>query len=247
MQNFLRSGWGAALLCLLLPSLAWSEAADGLNVFSDGEVIYAEQINENFRYVLENGGCSVTQIESRAVIKCGDGSEAVIAGGGQVIAYPAGSLSPDNFTSIGTGDVVAKDADGVVLGKILTASPDVYTISVAIDESGARTMELGLLNDNDVGQVTTSAGGTSYYSQSNCQGQILPASPVRLMTVVGGGLAAVPDPEPVFTVAKSLSSSLYNNGECQEGETIRYFYLAYPFNLPNEILNAAYPVSAHQE
>ena len=44
----------AALLCLLLPSLAWSEAADGLNVFSDGEVIYAEQTNENSRYILEN-------------------------------------------------------------------------------------------------------------------------------------------------------------------------------------------------
>ena len=56
----------AALLCLLLPSLAWSEAADGLNVFSDGEVIYAEQINENFRYVLENGGCSVNQVEGGA-------------------------------------------------------------------------------------------------------------------------------------------------------------------------------------
>ena len=107
----------AALLCLLLPSLAWSEAADGLNVFSDGEVIYAEQINENFRYVLENGGCSATQDGSNVVITCADGSTGVLASAGTVVVYPESSTGEVDLETINAGTIVVKDANGWYSGR----------------------------------------------------------------------------------------------------------------------------------
>ena len=80
---------------LLLPALSFAQVP---HTFQNGEVADAEQINQNFNYVLENasGGCTVEQVDNTAEITCADGTTAVVPGYGTVVVYPEGLVGRGN-------------------------------------------------------------------------------------------------------------------------------------------------------
>ena len=106
---------------LLLPALSFAQVP---HTFQNGEVADAEQINQNFNYVLENasGGCTVEQVDNTAEITCADGTTAVVPGYGTVVVYPEGLVGEAPPTEYDTGQIVAYDANDVVLGEVKLAT-----------------------------------------------------------------------------------------------------------------------------
>lgn len=229
-------------IVLMLFSFSMSLFAQTLpHTFEDGEVIFAGQVNENFQFVLENGGCSVEQIEEGAVIRCGDGSEAIIASAGKVIAYPQGNFSGDTVASIGTGDVVLKDANGVVLGKVFAGGGGNYKVEVMV--AAEQTRSIQIVNNLDSSTVSAIGSTDVYYAELNCTGQAFSGNWSEVVGGADGQYLAALDSDYVFTVVNST----FSYGICSNGEGINQFYPVYPLTLPDAILNAAFPVSAHQE
>ena len=228
-----------ALLCLLLPSLAWSEAADGLNVFSDGEVIYAEQINENFRYVLENGGCSVNQVEGGALISCGDGSSAFIGSVANETRYPTASLPAADLSGVVTGDLVVIDSDGVIMGESAYGNP--FSIWLPLSPIGPKALLDLQEAGNSVVAQTSSRGARVYFSEPNCTGQAF-LDEYPLIAAFGESLVASPRERLVSVNVKSRYSA--ETGGCSARDLlIPDLYPATILSLPTEIQNAKPPLS----
>ena len=229
----------ALLCCLLLPSLAWSEAADGLNVFSDGEVIYAEQINENFRYVLENGGCSVNQVEGGAVISCGDGSSAFIGSVANETRYPTASLPTADLSEVATGDIVVVDGDGVILGE--SAYGAVFSIWLPLSPIGPKA----LLDLQEAGSSVIAKANSStaqvYFSEPNCTGQAF-LDQYPLIAGFRDSLMASPSERLVSVNVKSRYQA--STGGCSERDRLMPdLYPATILSLPTELQNAKPPLS----
>ena len=124
-----------ALLLLPLSAVAQSQVP---NVFEDGAPALAAEVNENFQYVLENasGGCSATQQDNSVLIECADGTSGVIAGAGTVVVYPEGELAPGDPIIYPTGDIVAMDANDVVLAKADALSSITFALTVTEEGQG---------------------------------------------------------------------------------------------------------------
>lgn len=97
-----------------------------LKTFKPGDVIKSSEINENFEYLEEQIGsaddaasaqCSAAQDGSKIVIRCTDGSSAVLAGARTVVTYPEGGIYGESPTqSWPSGKIVYTDSNGVILG-----------------------------------------------------------------------------------------------------------------------------------
>ena len=86
-----------------------------LKIFKPGDVIKSSEINENFEYLQEQIGaagdaasaqCSANQDGSNFVISCTDGSIAVLASAGTVVAYPRGVIGEAPLDTLPSGEVV---------------------------------------------------------------------------------------------------------------------------------------------
>ena len=239
---------------LLLPALSLAQVP---HTFNNGEVADAEQINQNFNYVLENasGGCSATQQDNSVLIECADGTAGVIAGAGTVVVYPEGELNPSDPIIYPAGDIVAMDANDVVLAKATARSSITFILTVT-----SEGQVLALANVVDSQEVLLS-GGTSintyiYYRDIGCVGSpFVDRGSGNLIEVGGVFYAWAPDTSLQTLLMKSrieggavgsVTGSYFPSGECEDGTYTARAVPAAVFTPPPEILNAAYPVRLEQ-
>ncbi|MDA7584157.1 hypothetical protein N8739_02810, partial [Luminiphilus sp.] len=161
-----------AFLLLLLPTLS---LAQGLHTFKNGEVADAEKINQNFNYVLENasGGCTVEQVDNTAEITCADGSSAVVPGYGTVVVYPEGLEGEAAPTEYNTGQIVAYDANDVVLGEVKQATgsgPLLYLDRDPDDVNNYRTAMLWQNHESQTIVLTGTINTGVWFLDDACQG-----------------------------------------------------------------------------
>jgi hypothetical protein len=222
--------------------LVWGEASDGLNVFTDGEVIFAEQINENFRYVLENGGCSVNQAAEGAIISCGDGSRAVIGSAAIETQYPTASLPTADLSEVASGDIVVVDSDGVILGE--SAYGAVFSIWLPLSPIGPKALlDLQEAGSSVIAKANSSAARV-YFSEPNCTGQAF-LDQYPLIAGFRDSLVASPSERLVSVNVKSRYQA--NTGGCSERDLLMPdLYPATILSLPTEIQNAKPPLSIIQ-
>ena len=241
---------------LLLPVLV---SAQELHTFKNGEVADADKLNESLQYILNNasggGGCSATQQDNSVVIECADGTSGVIAGAGTVVVYPEGELAPGDPVIYPTGDIVAMDANDVVLAKASALSS--ITFALTVTEAG---QSLVLTNLTDSQEVLLTGGTTFntwiYFRDSACGGNPFVSRGFGNLIEVGGTLYAwTPDTGPQNLLMKSRkqgamvfrdTGQYYPNGECENGTYTVGAVPAAVFTPAPEILNAAYPVRLEQ-
>ena len=243
----------AALLALITPAIS---TAQELHTFSNGEVADAEKINENFQYVLKNasGGCSATQDRSNVVITCADGSSGVLASAGTVVVYPEGGMIGKVSETLSSGQIVFKDANDVVVA----AAVNTVEVTHAAFEIEGRELLGNFYNDHESQQVVFS-GWTGdiqvYFQSTDCTGQPLGTGANWVYEVQGKFLTAAKDVQRQSYLTMSVFSSGSANfstnsyrpsGECQSIPSIRNGVPLVNLALPEEIINAAYPVRLEQ-
>ena len=241
---------------LLLPVLV---SAQELHTFSNGEVADADKINETHQYILNNasggGGCSATQQDNSVLIECADGTSGVIAGAGTVVVYPEGELAPGDPIIYPTGDIVAMDANDVVLAKADALSSITFALTVTEEGQG---LILTNLTDSQELLLTGSATYNTwvYFRDPDCGGSpFVSRTRANLIEVGGTFYAWTPDTAAQALLMKSRkeggmvfrdTGEYYPNGECENGTYTVGAVPAAVFTPAPEILNAAYPVRLEQ-
>ena len=250
-----------AALVVSISAIAQSQVP---NVFEDGTPASAAEVNENFQYVLENasggGGCSVEQVDNTAEITCADGTTAVVPGYGTVVVYPEGLVGEVDPNSVNTGDIVAIDAMDVVLGEVLGTRDSAGTIEMAaLPERNVPRIHIANIDARQsvfVGKWSDNFGKV-YFSDENCQGQVILDSSFYVLCRPDTGACFAPDTDLYYVTlfAKSwiqsthtFNGAVYNEDEeCSDAENVvSNAYLGATYTIAPELLNAAYPVRIEQ-
>jgi len=238
-----------------------------LKTFKPGDVIKSSEINENFEYLEEQIGsagdaasaqCSATQDGSNVVISCTDGSFAVLAGAGTVVAYPEGVIGEAPLDSLPSGEVVWVDATGTVLAKVYRSGVTNY-VNFGLNQLG-REVVGHLINLDESQEVVVSAfssAGLVYFIDNDCGGT--PYSWDTNFTTslldLDGRLYTQSAKLTDGTLMRGLrKSGAYNKStgvytptsECIEVEQVVATYSLAEFTPAQEILNAVYPVRLEQ-
>ena len=239
------------LFLLLLSAVA---SAQQLHTFNNGEVADADKINQNFNYVLENasGGCTVEQVDNTAEITCADGTTAVVPGYGTVVVYPEGLVGEAPPTDYDTGQIVAYDANDVVLGEVKLATsngPFLYLDRVPDDVNDYREAMLWLNDDAQTIVLTGTRNTGVWFLDDACQGS--PFSQYKTQLIRYGDSYFVADFDQVgeqllFKSYRRPAFEEYEAQDCISGDYVNTGYLTRPYTPAPEILNAAYPVRLEQ-
>ena len=195
-----------------------------------------------------SSGCSAQQDGSAVVITCADGTSGVLASAGTVVILPTPLIGeiPD-ISELPSGDVVVKDANDVLLG-----------IWVKYASGGLETrldggLAIVLANDEATESVKIIASRNKelIYSERDCQG-------VRLSFVNGGTFLENPLGGYLLrstgygSVFMYESYHRYTNDQwvCENFDPTPapagFWYLTVDVTLPEEILNATYPIRLEQ-
>jgi hypothetical protein len=244
-------------LVALISSCAVSAIAfaQELHTFSNGEIADADKINENFQYVLQNGGggCSAAQDGSSVVITCADGSSGVLASAGTVVVYPEGGLLGEvNLNQIPSGDIVLIDANDVVLSRVSSTVGGTTNFFVTADGVEIIAMIVNSASDQQI--IVTSYGSTYlYYHSSDCSGQAFANNDI-LHEIEGTLYVPVTSVPRQDVLAESRRKSGYGSYpdyyvgslECEAKTEVKTARLMVEYTPAPEILNAAYPVRIEQ-
>ena len=224
------------------------------NVFEDGTPASAAEVNENFQYVLENasGGCSVEQVDNTAEITCADGTTAVVPGYGTVVVYPEGLVGEAPPTEYDTGQIVAYDANDVVLGEVRLATSNGPLLYLDRDPDDVNDYRDGMLWLNDDAQTIVLTGTRNtgvWFLDDACQGS--PFSQYKTQLIRYGNSYFVADFDQVgeqllFKSYRRPAFQEYEAQDCISGDYVNTGYLTRPYTPAPEILNAAYPVRLEQ-
>ena len=224
------------------------------NVFEDGTPASAAEVNENFQYVLENasGGCSVEQVDNTAEITCADGTTAVVPGYGTVVVYPEGLVGEAPPTEYDTGQIVAYDANDVVLGEVRLATSNGPLLYLDRDPDDVNDYRDGMLWLNDDAQTIVLTGTRNtgvWFLDDACQGS--PFSQYKKQLIRYGDSYFVADFDQVgeqllFKSYRRPAFQEYEAQDCISGDYVNTGYLTRPYTPAPEILNAAYPVRLEQ-
>ena len=258
----------AAVLALVTSALP---TAQELHTFSNGDLADAEKINENFQYLLNNGGgCSAIQDGSSVVITCADGSSGALASAGTVVVYPEGTIGATPVSSIKTGDVVVVDANDVILGRVYqTIKNGLYVLQQLEDDTlGSGSAFRGLVGianiDSDksvfVGSYANVRDWRLFFTELDCRGTILMRQAISMlrMPYTDKYYLVTGDSERFeqILVRSSIVATNYNSltGQIQDEapicdnaeEVVTAAYLPFEYRPAPEILNAAYPVRLKQ-
>ena len=237
-----------------------------LKTFKPGDVIKSSEINENFEYLEEQIGsagdaasaqCSATQDGSNVVISCTDGSSAVLAGAGTVVAYPEGVIGEASLDTLPSGEIVWVDASGAVLAKVFRSG---VMNHANFGLNGLGKDIVGELINLDASQevvVSAFPGAGFYYVDSDCSGTpygwtssflfslldidgrlYTPSAKLTNQTLMRGSRT---------TGAYAVSDGTYTpTSECTEVEQVVPTYSLSEFTPAQEVLNAVYPVRLEQ-
>ena len=166
----------AALLVLTTPAIS---SAQELHTFSNGEVADADKINENFQYLLNNGGgCSAAQDGSSVVITCADGTSGVLASAGTVVTSRDGTVGT-LIEEFNVGDVVVVDANNVILGRYdgrgrYDPESDTFYRRVVISDEPLLVLAMSPTASGTVKFISpetpTSYFPSIYFEDSDCKG-----------------------------------------------------------------------------
>ena len=243
----------AILLILSLSALAQTQVP---NVFEDDTPASAAEVNENFQYVLENssggGGCSVEQVDNTAEITCADGTTAVVPGYGTVVFYPEGIQGEAPPTEYNTGQIVAYDANDVVLGEVRLATSGGPLLYLDRDPYDVNNYRNGLLWLNDDAQTIMLTGTRNtgvWFLDDACQGSPFSQYKTELIRYGNSYFAADFDQAGEQLLFKSYGRPAYSEYEAQDcisGDYVNTGYLTRSYTPAPEILNAAYPVRLEQ-
>jgi len=224
------------------------------NVFEDGTPASAAEVNANFQYVLENasGGCSVEQVDNTAEITCADGTTAVVPGYGTVVVYPEGLVGEAPPTEYDTGQIVAYDANDVVLGEVRLATSNGPLLYLDRDPDDVNDYRDGMLWLNDDAQTIVLTGTRNtgvWFLDDACQGS--PFSQYKTQLIRYGNSYFVADFDQVgeqllFKSYRRPAFQEYEAQDCISGDYVNTGYLTGSYTPAPEILNAAYPVRLEQ-
>ena len=242
-------------------------SAQELHTFSNGEVADAEKINENFNYVLENGGggCSARQQDNSIVIECTDGTGGVLAGAGTVVVYPTGDVGDPVVGDIQeylTGDVVFMDANDVIIGPYGTIQDGdpratYYTTTLTIGNWTNRSWRFVAIHEQERMDIGGSHSMTFYHTTSDCSDNAAPRYSNPWYDLESDKWYQADTQQPVSNVLVAASSTIRRKdvfGNVTEGRcdpiTNPAVYTLYPVIneviMPDAILNMAYPVRVEQ-
>jgi hypothetical protein len=239
-------------LLFLLIFISTPSLADELNEFSNGSVADAQAINENFRDLNDRlktieeastGGCSAEQDGSNVIITCSDGTSAVLSSAGTVVTYPQGASPAVDLSTLPAGDLVVVDANDVVLAELREGSTGSYLVELAT--TGGYALAI-IKNDENEQSVTVDiySQPTIYFSELDCQGQAFVENSSYLMRAPGGGFIA--NSEATIRIAQ-VTQSRFINEVCEVFEFAdNGLKTVFPYELAQEIVNAAYPARAYQ-
>lgn len=259
---------------LTLIFIATPTFAQELNEFSNGSVADADAINENFQNLNDRiktieeaggggGGCSAEQDGSNVVITCADGSTGVLASAGTVVRYPMGAIDGP-VEEFRTGDIVLRDGNGVVLGRIVyLRSSFVCDPVLYLGEFGENNPAEGFLQESGYLCVENMPGTEdvlvrsimqldrvpTYFQSTDCTGApfanhthpfILPGSEADWVVIAEGILRSE-------ILVKSKFQVGGPDATCEEispiAETGHFFRR---FTLPSELHAPAFPVELEQ-
>ena len=237
-----------------------------LKTFNPGDVIKSSEINENFEYLEEQIGsagdaasaqCSASQDGSSVVISCSDGSSAVLASAGTVVAYPEGVIGEAPLDTLPSGEVVWVDATGTVLAKVYRRGMSNY-VNFGLNHLGQEVVGR-LINLDESQEVVVSAfssAGRIYFIDSDCGGTPYGwnTSSTHSLLDLDGRLYTPSAKLTDGTLMRgSRKSGAYNNSgeytptsECTEVEKVVPTYSLSEFTPAQEVLNAVYPVRLEQ-
>lgn len=233
--------------------------ADELHVFTNGEVADADKINENFEILqASGGGCSAEQQDSTVVITCADGTSAVLASEGTVVAVlkaVVGELL--DYETFPTGDIVVVDNDDNILGKVDRNGDDWFVIDIEVD---TYSITLGLWNNDADSSVVASgiiSSSNLYYTTPDCTSEPVGGSAIRSYVYDIDQTLYVPseavDGQTLFYGKRNtgyvsqFGRGYIGTGPCIEIEEARSNYgLLSRLVLPDEISEAAYPLRLKQ-
>ena len=234
-----------------------------LNTFEAGQPIRASEMNHNFEVVQEqiqeistssitDAGCSATQQENSVLIECSDGTSGVIAGAGRVVVYPEGLVGEAPPTEYDTGQIVAYDANDVVLGEVRLATSNGPLLYLDRDPDDVNDYRDGMLWLNDDAQTIVLTGTRNtgvWFLDDACQGS--PFSQYKTQLIRYGNSYFVADFDQVgeqllFKSYRRPAFQEYEAQDCISGDYVNTGYLTRPYTPAPEILNAAYPVRLEQ-
>ena len=238
-----------------------SVPAQELVQFQNGQVADADDINANFQTVSDRltlleqaGGCSVTQENSGARLTCADGSSAIIANGGKVLVYPEGTLGGVPIIEYNTGDIVAKDANEIVLGKVIGAGNSAQILlredpvlwGMLHNHAATETIKLTSKDYNYLLFMEEGCTGTPFVSFLRDSRWPVDAGVLGLFVKVDGA-----ELENLLFKSRIMNAGIrfdqFNEvGECENGQFVHEAYLATEYIPAPEIRNAVYPYLLHQ-
>ena len=255
------------LALLLLPALSFAQVP---HTFQNGDVADANAVNANFQnldsriQVIEDaggGGCSVAQLEQSASISCTDGSVAAVASVGRVVLVPVAEYGevPD-LTDVNTSTIYVVDANEVVLGEWQSAGvlPPLYGL---VSNDGIRQFIIQNNESTQTVEIVRNSGANWVFTEPNCTGDIWTTNSGGSISLIkdprnNDDLVLYFDPEALaidpqdtfpLTISTIFESSWPAGGTgCINGQFPGQATLLIPYILPDEILNAAYPLAVIQ-
>jgi hypothetical protein len=229
--------------------------------FNNGEAADADDVNTNFNnherrlQALEQyQGCSASQDGSSVVITCADGSSGVLASAGTVVVYPEGNAVTSDISTFNSGDIYFVDANGVVLGRGGTYGP--YT--VLFIKYGNLDVMSGIANISASQTVEVAGFSNSllYYQSSDCSGAPLitnlrneifkDGDDYYVKNEASAAIQIVANSRKFVDRSSWIGSYYIGSQSCESTNQIVEGKPLITFELPAELLNAAYPVRLEQ-
>ena len=224
---------------------------------NNNEVADADKVMSNFNVLGDAidgvvGGCTATQQDNSVLIECADGTSGVIAGAGTVVVYPEGLVGEAPPTEYNTGQIVAYDANDVVLGEVRQSSSKGPLLYLDRDPDDVNNYRDGMLWLNDEAQTIVLTGTSNtgvWFLDDACQGS--PFSQYKTQIIRYGDSYFVADfdqaaEQLLFKSYRRPAFEDYEAQDCISGDYVNTGYLTRPYTPAPEILNAAYPVRLEQ-
>ena len=254
---------------LLLPALV---SAQELHTLKNGEVADAEQINQNFEALDSSVNNLTIRLQSSENIQksglCRIDRESLVT------RYECGSSYSFNvdpeaertpLVEIGAEPAHPTPAYGLVLDAddqvIAYSNPrwsrtDYFPVLFFDDAGNAFRARLYNHSDGRVGVTTANGGSDLYFESDNCSGPAYVTAPEFVAETSTGDLLATAPSLEFFPIqvrsyqrpAGIIINPLVNHdaGACQPSQRMLLLFPTVSFNLPIEVLNAAYPVRLEQ-
>ena len=253
----------------LIPTIVFADETQ-LNIFENGSVADANEVNANFQMLEErlqeieqSGSCSAQQDGSSVIITCPDGTSGVLASEGTILVYPVGVIGQVPVSQLPTGSFVVIDANDEVIAQLNTFGPDasgtlngpIFRVSLLPSISDSYLININ--NDQSV-LLTSPTNQPVFYPTADCSG--IPYSKGHtvgwLRDLGSEGFYTLTSASPLYTfqakskrLTGSFEVSTFTYYPSEPCESINIAVNAGPlsvFEPATKVIQAAYPLRVEQ-